>query len=342
VQALILGSGGSQPTPKAGCTCRVCTRARLASASQHQRDPRGGPSLYLPQFGLLVDTPEESNQQLNAHNLLDIRAVLWSHFHPDHTAGLRIVEYLARWGAPGVPSFMPLDLEENLDQVSLFAFAKAMRHIEITSVADQVPFSFAGLSITMLRHSGKMPMYSFLFEHNGLRLLYNPDHFMTLETAGLNNLGRAADRAIDCAIVQVGLMPDGVQDFILPPDHPARKVLLPLETIVATAKALGWRQLIFSHLYEAIRLFPEQYDALAATLSAKHGLPVSFAHDGMALTLSASAQAVSRLTSSQLIERLRQQREAIGAQFRHDRVQMREEMRKLLQSPEQLELNRRG
>jgi phosphoribosyl 1,2-cyclic phosphate phosphodiesterase len=282
VDALILGSGGSQPTPKALCTCRVCSRARQLGG----RDRRSGPSLYLPQAQLLIDTPEEANDQLNRHGILGLEAVLWSHFHPDHTAGVRIVEYISRWGMPGVPTFLPEDLEASLDGVSLFAFAKQMNHITIHRVLDRVPFMLGELSITLLRHRGRMPMYSFLIEHQGARLLYSPDHFSSLALdAGVQDIDlRDVDlRDVDVAIVQVGLLPDGTQPFILPTDHPARKALMPIDTVLTQAKANAWRSVVFTHLYEAIRLFPEEYDALAEQFTAKYDIPVRFAEDGMRL-----------------------------------------------------------
>jgi phosphoribosyl 1,2-cyclic phosphate phosphodiesterase len=243
MKLVVLGSGGSQPTPKVGCDCRTCQAARL----EMRRDPksrhvRTGPSLWLPEHGVLIDTPEESNAQLNLHadGALNLAHVLWSHFHPDHTAGVRIVEFIARWGSSGVPTHLPEDLEMSLLELNLFQFAVQRHHLKIHRVRDREAFKLGDLSVTMLRHAGEMPMYSFLLEDANSRFLYNPDHVMTLDLTGLEHL--------DAAIVQVGLMPDGSQPFILPPDHPARKVLLPLETICENAAKLGWKKLFFTHL----------------------------------------------------------------------------------------------
>jgi phosphoribosyl 1,2-cyclic phosphate phosphodiesterase len=340
MKLVVLGSGGSQPTPKTGCDCRTCQAARL----EMRRDPRSrhvrtGPSLWLPDHGILIDTPEESNAQLNLHadGALNLAHVLWSHFHPDHTAGVRIVEFIARWGSSGVPTYMPEDLETNLLELNLFQFAVQRHHLEIHRVRDREPFKLGDLNVTMLRHSGEMPMYSFLLEDANLRFLYNPDHVMTLDLAGLEHL--------DGAIVQVGLMPDGSQSFILPPDHPARKVLLPLETICENAARLGWKKLFFTHLYETIRLFPEEYDALGTKLSNQFGLEIGFSYDGMTLELGQRiemmADSISSLSVEELLARLHAKREAISSQYAQDRPRMRQEMRALMASAEQLELDAR-
>jgi phosphoribosyl 1,2-cyclic phosphate phosphodiesterase len=336
MKLVVLGSGGSQPTPKVGCDCRTCQAARL----EMRRDPksrhvRTGPSLWLPEHGILIDTPEESNAQLNLHadGALNLAHVLWSHFHPDHTAGVRTVEFIARWGSNGVPTHLPEDLETSLLELNLFQFAVQRHHLKIHRVCDREAFKLGDLSVTMLRHSGEMPMYSFLLEDTNSRFLYNPDHVMTLDLVGLENL--------DAAIVQVGLMPDGSQSFILPPDHPARKVLLPLETICENAAKLGWKKLFFTHLYETIRLFPEEYDALSTKLSEQFGLEIGFCFDGMTLELGPKLESISSLSNEQLLAQLHAKREAISSQYAQDRPRMRQEMRALMASAEQLELDAR-
>lgn len=311
---------------------------------------RSGPSLWLPDHFVLIDTPEESNAQLNKANILELKAVLFSHFHPDHTAGVRVVEYIARWGAPGVPSFMPEDLEQSLEQVSLFRFQRDMKHLEVRRTVDRVPWNLGELRVTPLRHRSDMPMYSYLLEDANGRGLYNADHFITLDLDGLRDL--------DWAVVQVGLMPDGVQERSLPPDHPARKVLVPIPHVCEMAAQRGWKRLVFTHLYEAIRLHPEEYDDLARKLSDQHGLEVAFAFDGMMLESSGAVDlAASSLeipteinkpvpleaqTTEALLERLREKREAIEREYRDDRPRMRQLMRELMHAPEQRELERRS
>jgi phosphoribosyl 1,2-cyclic phosphate phosphodiesterase len=341
MKLVVLGSGGSQPTPKVGCDCRTCQAARLEMRHDPKsRHVRTGPSLWLPDHGVLIDTPEESNTQLNLHaeGALNLAHVLWSHFHPDHTAGVRTVEFIARWGSSGVPTHLPEDLETSLLELNLFQFAVQRHHLKIHRVRDREPFKLGDLSVTMLRHSGPMPMYSFLLEDANSRFLYNPDHVMTLDLTGLKP---GLLENLDAAIVQVGLMPDGSQSFILPPDHPVRKVLLPLETICENAARLGWKKLYFTHLYETIRLFPEEYDALGTKLSEQFGLEIGFCFDGMTLELGQKLDSISSLSNEELLAQLHAKREAISSQYAQDRPRMRQEMRALMVSAEQLELDAR-
>ena len=329
----MLGSGGSQPTPKAGCDCRVCRAARLEGG----KHVRGGPSLWLPQAGILVDTPEEANAQLNhfAGGALGLQAVLWSHFHPDHTAGMRVIEYIARWGA-GVRAYLPEDLERSLEQIHLFTFLRQEHHIDIHRIEDRVPFQIGTVQVTAFRHAGGMPMYSFLFEESGQRLLYNADHFMTLEQSGLAGL-----EDLDVAVLQVGLMPDGVQERTLPPDHPARKVLLPISRVLEIAQGQRWRKVVFTHLYEAIRLLPEEYGHLGQRFSNESGFEVVFGWDGLHLMRPTVDGSLEAMSVPELLERLRLQRETIEREYANDRPRLRSAMRALMESPEQKMLEAR-
>jgi hypothetical protein len=99
--------------------------------------------------------------------------------------------------------------------------------------------------------------------------------------------------------------------------------------------------LFFTHLYETIRLFPEEYDALGQKLSDQYGLEIGFSHDGMTLELGQKSNSISNLSSEELLARLHAKREAISSQYAQDRPRMRQEMRALMVSAEQLELDAR-
>lgn len=88
MRLLILGSGGCQPPPRPGCMCRVCKEARDRGVPYY----RTGPSLYLPEQNILFDVPEEIREQLNRERVGHIKHVFISHWHPDHTMGIRIFE----------------------------------------------------------------------------------------------------------------------------------------------------------------------------------------------------------------------------------------------------------
>src|SRR6186997_626973 len=83
----VLGSAGAVATPRGTCPCAMCEAARAGS-----RDARMGPSVFVHGPDVLIDTPEESRLQLARSGVSRVAAGLYSHWHPDHTAGRRVWE----------------------------------------------------------------------------------------------------------------------------------------------------------------------------------------------------------------------------------------------------------
>ena len=80
---IFLGTGTSQGVPMIGCKCNVCT-------STDSRDKRLRSSIYIECNGVkfVIDTGPDFRYQMLRANILDIDAVLFTHSHKDHIAGL--------------------------------------------------------------------------------------------------------------------------------------------------------------------------------------------------------------------------------------------------------------
>ena len=77
--------------PKPLCRCAVCEQARRAGAPY----ARTGPSLFVHDENLLIDTPAEIAWQLNRSRIHRVDYLALTHLDPDHTEGLRVVEQIA-------------------------------------------------------------------------------------------------------------------------------------------------------------------------------------------------------------------------------------------------------
>ena len=86
----IVGSGGMSQIPNPFCKCSICEEARI----KRGRYERLGPSLYIEDIKMLVDTPEDIAVACDRQGLSDIKYLSISHKDPDHTRGMRIVEPL--------------------------------------------------------------------------------------------------------------------------------------------------------------------------------------------------------------------------------------------------------
>jgi len=83
LRVILLGTGTSHGIPMIGCDCAVCTSA-------DPRDKRTRTSILAEANGqvFLVDTPPELRIQCLACDVTRVDAVLYTHYHTDHVAGL--------------------------------------------------------------------------------------------------------------------------------------------------------------------------------------------------------------------------------------------------------------
>lgn len=84
----IVGSGGMSIIPSSFCKCKICQEARQKGG----RYERLGPSLYIDDIKMLIDTPEEIAVACNRQNITEVKHLSISHSDPDHVKGMRIVE----------------------------------------------------------------------------------------------------------------------------------------------------------------------------------------------------------------------------------------------------------
>jgi phosphoribosyl 1,2-cyclic phosphate phosphodiesterase len=83
LELIFLGTGTSQGVPLIACDCNVCT-------SQDSKDKRLRSSVLVRtlQTTLVVDTGPDFRQQMLRENVKVLDAVLFTHEHKDHIAGL--------------------------------------------------------------------------------------------------------------------------------------------------------------------------------------------------------------------------------------------------------------
>lgn len=83
IKVTFLGTGTSQGIPMIACSCEVCK-------SDDTRDKRLRVSLHLDINGksFVIDTGPDFRQQMLREQISHIDAVLFTHEHKDHTAGL--------------------------------------------------------------------------------------------------------------------------------------------------------------------------------------------------------------------------------------------------------------
>ena len=83
MEITITGSGTSQGVPVIGCTCNVCT-------SSNPKDSRLRSSIHISykNKSIVIDTGPDFRQQMLNSKIKNLDAILYTHEHKDHVAGL--------------------------------------------------------------------------------------------------------------------------------------------------------------------------------------------------------------------------------------------------------------
>ena len=280
----ILGSGGAVRTPRPGCQCERCTSARTTGIPW----ARMGPSVFVHGPNVLIDTPEDSCTQVDRAGITTIAAGLYSHWHPDHTAGRRMWETrngdFLHW--PSRPTTTPIYVPPNAARDfrergiwESFEFKQKMGYVTVQELSG--PLELGGWRITA--HSvAEDYVYAFLFEEmDGLRRVLicmdelhgwmPPEHL----------------RHVDLVVLPKGLfdMHPFTGERIIPADHPVLRSEATYVQTLEMVRTLAARKVIFMHLEEPEPFTPPEYAALAAHLRAQEGWDVTFAWDTLVVEL---------------------------------------------------------
>lgn len=177
----ILGSGGCMPTPRPFCQCATCKRAR----KEGEPYKRNSSSLYVNDIFTLIDCPEDIADSLNRRNIKGVDNLFITHYHPDHTFGLRpLLEAYFKFRkfrenriAKRVTIYIPKKVFEELKKVypSISYLVDTLKVAEIKHLEHNQSARIANIEITAIGYAGKdSNIFAYLFEENKKKVLYAP------------------------------------------------------------------------------------------------------------------------------------------------------------------------
>ena len=141
-----LGTGTSQGVPVIGCSCTVCQ-------SLDFRDQRLRSSIHIAVQGqsFVVDTGPDFRMQMLREGIKKLDAVLFTHEHKDHTAGLDDIRPFNFYQQADIPIFGRLAVLEQLQREYAYIF-NDKKYPGVPQVAcveiDHNPFQINGIGIT--------------------------------------------------------------------------------------------------------------------------------------------------------------------------------------------------
>lgn len=147
MQLTFLGTGTSQGIPVIGCRCEVCR-----SSDPRDRRTRSSVLVRCGEANLLIDAGPDLRQQLLREGVQDLAAVLLTHEHMDHIAGMDDLRAFSFAHEPPRPVEVYADARTlaAVQRVYAYAFAGSgypgVPQFNLHAIADQ-PFSAGGVSI---------------------------------------------------------------------------------------------------------------------------------------------------------------------------------------------------
>ena len=156
----ILGSGTSQGVPVIGCNCNVCK-------SLDFRDKRLRSSIHIEVNGksLIIDSGPDFRQQVLRENITRLDALIFTHEHKDHTAGMDDIRSFNFLQQKDMPVFAREQVINQLKQEYAYVFAESkypgVPQVEVNTVINE-PFSVEGVDITPIEVMHyKLPVFGY-------------------------------------------------------------------------------------------------------------------------------------------------------------------------------------
>ncbi len=146
MKVTFLGTGTSQGVPVIACACEVCTSA-------DSKDKRLRVSVHIEYNGksLIVDTGPDFRQQILRENIVDLHAILMTHEHKDHTAGMDDVRAFNFKYRKAMKVFATERVQESLKKEFSYVFEEnpypGVPQIDLKTIS-KAPFEVEGITVT--------------------------------------------------------------------------------------------------------------------------------------------------------------------------------------------------
>ncbi|WP_080055334.1 MBL fold metallo-hydrolase [Spirosoma aerolatum] len=156
----LLGTGTSSGVPLIGCQCDVCRSVDF-------RDKRLRTSVHIAVNGrsFVIDTGPDFRQQVLRLNLQQLDAVLFTHEHKDHTAGLDEIRAYNFRSGQDIPVYGRPTVLAQLQREFAYIFAEhkypGTPHVQLHEIQNE-PFDLFDvrvIPIEVMHH--KLPVYGF-------------------------------------------------------------------------------------------------------------------------------------------------------------------------------------
>ena len=160
-----LGTGTSSGVPIIGCPCEVCS-----SPDAHDKRLRASVMIHTQDKHILIDTSPDLRQQLLRNVPPRIDAVLYTHMHSDHTAGVDDIRPFNFRQESRIPAWLPKNAVHDFQQRFGYTL-EPIRHrfgtvpnLDMYVIDGENPFKVDDVEITPIPiMHGMLPILGFRF-----------------------------------------------------------------------------------------------------------------------------------------------------------------------------------
>lgn len=161
MQITFLGTGTSQGIPVIACNCPVCQ-------SEDLRDKRLRTSIHIQTdtASIVIDTGPDFRQQMLRENIKCLDAVVFTHEHKDHTAGLDDIRAFNFVQNKAIKVYATKQVQAALKREFAYAFEEikypGVPEIILEEINPNIPFTINGVTfIPILVYHHKLPVLAF-------------------------------------------------------------------------------------------------------------------------------------------------------------------------------------
>jgi|TARA_B100000959_G_scaffold43639_1_gene43971 phosphoribosyl 1,2-cyclic phosphate phosphodiesterase len=160
MKVTILGTGTSQGIPVIACHCKVCN-------SNNPKDKRLRVSVLIEidDQKIIIDTGPDFRQQMLRENVQDVNAILFTHQHKDHVAGMDDIRAFNHNSKKDMDIYCTAEVEEALIREFPYVFSSyrypGVPEVKIHNIVNK-PFEINGVKITPIEGLHyKLPVLGF-------------------------------------------------------------------------------------------------------------------------------------------------------------------------------------